>query len=1023
MKNSERADTARFNLGAVYTVNTPTAATERLLVRGGDVTLDVGTYTVGSTSLNEPSVSITRAGILRVTGGALQSVNTVIGNGATTTTQVAEAHLFNSGVTWDNPGRMTIGGFSAGRLFVASGPTLTTGEARIGTDARGETIVGGADSLWEAGSVAVGYSDEGSLIVESGGHTRAERLHIGMTGGEGGVTVDGAGSLLTVTDSALNFYVGEGDGVGTLTVRNGGRVEAVGDTANLAVGSGEASSGSVLVTGFDVATNARSTLHVDPSALGYLVVGWLGGTGSAQVTEGALLESNLADVGALGGTGDVLISGSGNALASRWENSEKLIVGQDGSGELHVEAGAFVSTKHLTIGEDPEGDGLVVVHGVGSEGLPSRLRVTESVANFFVGSNGGHGELRVEAGGRVDVEPLGVLQIGLSEGDGSVVVRGFDSNTGHRSTLHVERSVDLAGLVAITQGTLEIVDGGLLETRHGWVGFEGTGAHAEVSGVGQGLPSRWDNLGILDIGRDRAGSLHITAGGEVSTAQLYGGIGATGDGEILVHGVGDGGLPSTLLVTDSRLQFDLGLDGGRAALHVEEGGRVVAPGESWLSLYRGEIVVRGFDSVTSTRSRLEVDGEGYGWLVISGGGASLRVEDGARVHSQLGILGLGGSITATAYVGGAGLGQPAYWRVGHDLQVGQAIGDGLAGALTIAVDGAVSVGEIDAVAGSLVIGNTGTLSGHGTIIAPGGVGVAGGVNNFAGTVAPGTSPGTLTIEGDYTQGAAGLLAIEIGGLEAGYDYDQLAVTGAASFAPGAKIRITFIDPNPDDAIVETFVPRTGDVFSFLVAGTITLPSGASLNELIELTNLPFGVELDFQTSLVEGNTVVTGTTTSTLPPGGLRITAHPHHVVAAAGTVAMFTVQAEGAAGLAYQWLRDGLPIDGATDPAFTLPSAQPTDAAPYSVIVSAGGYSAVSKVATLSITAPPRLSVTRVAGEIVLSWPTLPGGFSLQSLAVFAVGIGWEDVTAPATLTNGQNVLTLPPTEPVHLFRLRHEP
>ncbi len=86
------------------------------------------------------------------------------------------------------------------------------------------------------------------------------------------------------------------------------------------------------------------------------------------------------------------------------------------------------------------------------------------------------------------------------------------------------------------------------------------------------------------------------------------------------------------------------------------------------------------------------------------------------------------------------------------------------------------------------------------------------------------------------------------------------------------------------------------------------------------------------------------------------------------------------------------------------------------------GGDSVVSKVATLNITAPPRLSVTRVAGHIVLSWPTSPGGFSLQSLAAFAAGTRWEDATAPATLSNGQNVVTLPTTEAVQLFRLKYE-
>ncbi|HUF62882.1 MAG TPA: hypothetical protein VMN36_12465, partial [Verrucomicrobiales bacterium] len=339
VKNGERADTALFSVGGAYTVDTPDAATERLLVRRGEVTLNVGAYTVSSTSIDSPSVSITRSGLLNITGGALQSVNTVIGNGSTAAGQVAEAHLFNSGVTWDNPGRMTIGGFSAGRLFVANGPTLTTGEARIGVAARGETIVGGADSLWETGSLAVGYSAEGSLVVESGGHARVERLHIGRAEGLGTVTVDGASSRLTVTESALNFTVGEGNGEGALVVRNGGRVEATGD-AMLSVGFAEAATGSVLVEGFDAATNARSTLHLDPSTFGYLLVGsGAGGTGAVWIEDGGLVESAQASLGFEQGNGDVFVRGSGNALPSRWENTGDLTAGERGAGSVQIEAG------------------------------------------------------------------------------------------------------------------------------------------------------------------------------------------------------------------------------------------------------------------------------------------------------------------------------------------------------------------------------------------------------------------------------------------------------------------------------------------------------------------------------------------------------------------------------------------------------------------------------------------------------------------------------------------------------------
>ena len=63
----------------------------------------------------------------------------------------------------------------------------------------------------------------------------------------------------------------------------------------------------------------------------------------------------------------------------------------------------------------------------------------------------------------------------------------------------------------------------------------------------------------------------------------------------------------------------------------------------------------------------------------------------------------------------------------------------------------------------------GTLSGGGTI--------KGQVNNHAGTVGPGSSPGILTVNGNFTQDASGTLTMEIGGTNAGVESDRLAVTG------------------------------------------------------------------------------------------------------------------------------------------------------------------------------------------------------------------------------------------------------
>jgi len=47
-------------------------------------------------------------------------------------------------------------------------------------------------------------------------------------------------------------------------------------------------------------------------------------------------------------------------------------------------------------------------------------------------------------------------------------------------------------------------------------------------------------------------------------------------------------------------------------------------------------------------------------------------------------------------------------------------------------------------------------------------------------VAPGNSPGILTVDGNYTQGSSGTLAIEIGGVLPGDDHDKLVVGGIAT---------------------------------------------------------------------------------------------------------------------------------------------------------------------------------------------------------------------------------------------------
>jgi hypothetical protein len=94
-----------------------------------------------------------------------------------------------------------------------------------------------------------------------------------------------------------------------------------------------------------------------------------------------------------------------------------------------------------------------------------------------------------------------------------------------------------------------------------------------------------------------------------------------------------------------------------------------------------------------------------------------------------------------------------------------------------------------------------TLSGEGSIQAN--------LTN-AGTVSPGTSPGTITVDGNYTQESTGTLSIELGGLTAGSEHDQLVITGSADL--DGILEVNLIDP---------FTPGLNDTFTIMTYGSRT----------------------------------------------------------------------------------------------------------------------------------------------------------------------------------------------------------
>jgi CSLREA domain-containing protein/uncharacterized repeat protein (TIGR01451 family) len=165
--------------------------------------------------------------------------------------------------------------------------------------------------------------------------------------------------------------------------------------------------------------------------------------------------------------------------------------------------------------------------------------------------------------------------------------------------------------------------------------------------------------------------------------------------------------------------------------------------------------------------------------------------------------------------------------LGGSLQVG-------GGGLQVS-DIAQSGGIIEVSSGALLQTATVTLGG-GEL--RGGGNVQGDVINNAGSVRPGTSPGTLTIFGDYTQGASGTLVMEVAGNTQGSGYDHLFSNAAVSlggtltvvdagYAPLAPevLNLVFGDISLSGTFATTNVPYAGYQISYGANSVDLAPAG------------------------------------------------------------------------------------------------------------------------------------------------------------------------------------------------------
>jgi T5SS/PEP-CTERM-associated repeat protein len=171
----------------------------------------------------------------------------------------------------------------------------------------------------------------------------------------------------------------------------------------------------------------------------------------------------------------------------------------------------------------------------------------------------------------------------------------------------------------------------------------------------------------------------------------------------------------------------------------------------------------------------------------NGGTGTLNITNGGTVTDTNGTLGNLPESTGVANVDGPG----SLWNNSGTLDVGPA-GTGILN-LT---DGGAEIAN-----GGTTVEPNGMVTGDGTITTPTLIN-----NGVVAPTGPNSTPGTLTIDGNYQQGPPGLLDIEVGGPQS-TQADQLKITGTATLSGTLAL-----------SSLNSFHPSSGDTYTILTAG-------------------------------------------------------------------------------------------------------------------------------------------------------------------------------------------------------------
>jgi autotransporter-associated beta strand protein len=470
-----------------------------------------------------------------------------------------------------------------------------------------------------------------------------------------------------------------------------------------------------------------------------------------------------------------------------------LYVGDNGSGQILVQHATF-TTGYAQIGFGAGATANLVLSGAVVE-LEAGSQWTNT-GNLIVGAHP-----TVAAGDQLLSLTDSTMTVG---GDVTVQNRARISLIGATTRLDIAGVLRVSGssnYFGIPGAVVELSDGATLSAASIQLGSTTPGQAAAlnigfIQAYGAGAPGVIETPTITFHGLESSINMEHTgvftlasdideAAGASGTLRQIGGTSIltgtnTFTGTTLISGgtlqIGNGGttgtLASTSIVNDAALVFNrsdaltvVGAISGMGSVTQLGAGTTTLAGEN---AYAGTTLISG------------------GTLQVGSGGTTGTLGSGAVVNNATLALNRSDDISIANDISGTGgllqQGSGMTTLFGENTFTG----DSFVRTGTLKVAANSSIGNVTVDPGAL-FGGTGTVRGNL-------------VNN--GRVGPGFSPGTLLVTGDYTQGTAGVLEIELASATV---YDRLIITGTATVNGSIKV------------IDSGYTGTAGDTFTILTA--------------------------------------------------------------------------------------------------------------------------------------------------------------------------------------------------------------